>query len=357
MKVKIKINYSFLIILGFFGQLLVSPIHPIDAKTNKNYNKSKSKISNINAKQEFVFLGCPGQEEDFEEISNILTSAQKTWNNHNAEDLIKFYAPDFKSKDGFDMKKIKENLSTFWLEYKDAKIQSNPASIQVCGDYATITLNEFTSATGQGENAKNIGAAPKFLSWVQGITTLKKVGNTWKISSEEILSEQMWKYYGEKAGNLLKTGKIRLIIPGYIEENDNYIAQLKYDLPSGTKGEAILDKVLLTDFPDSETSKAKDAKSEAEIMAIRRPVEGNGSEETTISPGLRRLFTANNLGQDELVRAQIIISSDQKGESPSFIALSQRVIPKFHPKEENSKNKITNASLKDDKNENKNLEK
>ncbi len=344
MKIKTQINYSFLIVLCFLFQLLTPAIQPANAKTKKPYNKNS--VSN---KQEFVFLGCPGYEKDFEQISNILTSAQKTWNNHNSEGLMSFYAPDFKSKDGSDMKKIKDNLNTFWIEYKDAKIQSNPASIQVCGDYATITLNELTTATGQGENTKNIGFSPEFLSWVQGITTLKRIGNTWKITSEEILSEHMWKYYGQKAGNLLKTGKISLIIPGYIEENENYIAQLKYDLPEDIKGEAILDKVLLTDFPETDSSKAKDSKSESEIMAIKRPIEGNGNQESTISSGLRRLFTANSLGQDELVRAQIIIYSGKKGESPSFIALSQRVIPKPHPKEETDKNKINNLSFKNEK--------
>ncbi|MDJ0624770.1 MAG: hypothetical protein QNJ31_00185 [Candidatus Caenarcaniphilales bacterium] len=309
-------------------------------KTNRNYLQKSSKIVRFKEKstdQEFIFLGCPGNEENFKDVVQVLASTQRAWNSHQIDELLKYYAPNFLTKDGLNLNKISKNLSSFWFEYTDAKIKSYPSTIQVCGNLATVNLSEITTATGQIESTDIMPYPPKFKGWVQGVTTLKKIGNNWKITSEEILSEQMWKYYGNKAEELLDQGNIELSIPLPVQENENYIVQLNHSLPNNVQGVALIDKILLTEFPETEKEeKTKKKQKKKEIESIRRSIDWRKDKSS-----LRRLFTANNLGQDELVRAQIeLISFKEKGPSLlGIIGISQRVIPKPIP-QQNSTVKI-----------------
>jgi hypothetical protein len=313
--------------------------------------KSQKITTNNGTKQQFVFIGCPGEEEDFKQVTQVLIATQDAWNKHQIEELLKYYQPNFISKDGMDLAKIRSNLTDFWGEYNDARIESLPSVVNVCGNYATVNLTEITDGTGQIEDPKILPYPSKFKAWVHGITTLKKTGTSWKISSEEILSEEMWKYYGPSAEKLLENGKIKLVLPTPIKENENYIAQLQYSLPDKMQALALIDKVLLTEFPEQKGDKKvtqkenKEKKKEKEIDAIRRNIEGNNDE------GLRRLFTANSLGQDELVRAQIeLVSFEGKGPVLSgVLGISQRVIPKPVPKEDKSgSDSLVTRSLKEE---------
>jgi hypothetical protein len=310
----------------------------------------KNKIVNPATKQEFVFLGCPGSQGSFKDVANVLIGSQIAWNNHKVDEMISFYSPNFTTKDGMDIEKVKKNLKDFWYEYPDAKLVSYPAVVYVCGGQATVTLSEYTEATGQPENPKLPETAPKFKGWIQGVTVLKKVGSSWKITTEEILSENMWKYYGSYVEELLSKGDLTLVVPSNVYQSENYIAQLKYNLPEGVKGVALLDKVLLTEFPVKEQSKLKSSEQKGvlnpeEIEAIRRTIDGDGDGQ-----GLRRMFVANNLGQDELVRAQVeLIKFEQKGPVLlGLVGLSQRVAPRGVPQEDKGDHKQISKTFKEE---------
>ncbi|MDX1919752.1 MAG: hypothetical protein SFU25_03345 [Candidatus Caenarcaniphilales bacterium] len=329
----------------------------VQAKSLKSDYKTKSSTTRANkfsasksSKQEFSFLGCPGNEDSYKEVTKVMEETQTAWNKHDVETLLQYYSPNFITKDGINLEKIRENLNSFWAEYPDAKINSLPSTVKVCGNHAIISLSEETVANGTVEDPKVLPYAPKFRGWIQGVTTLKKTGNSWKIVSEEILSEQMWKFYGPDAEKLLSEGKIKLNVPEPVKEGDNYITQLHYSLPENVQGRALIDKILLTEFPEDEKAPNKDKekikaeatkdddkgvqKKQKELEAIIR-----STSDATEDDGLRRLFTANKLGQDELIRAQIeLISYDKKG--PSFfgiIGMSHRVVPKAIPQKDKSK--------------------
>ncbi len=322
--------------------LFVSPVlaRPVKKSTSKATGATVNlpKVTNSATKQEFIFLGCPGEEENFKEVTKVLISAQDAWNKHQLENLLVYYAPNFLSKDGMNLDKIKTNLTDFWTQYPDARIDSLPSTVTVCGNYATVSLTEITTATGQVEEQKVLPYPPKFRALIRGITTLKKSGDSWKIASEEILAEEMWKYYGQAAEKLIQEGKVKLVIPYPVNEGENYVAQLKYSLPDRVQAVALIDKVLLTEFPDDPKEKAaKEKRKEKEVESGRRNIEGEGDD------GLRKLFTANSLGQDELIRAQIeLVAFEEKGPSLlGVLGISQRVVPKHVPKNDKASNYST----------------
>lgn len=328
-----------LILIGFsltsLNCLAVPRLKSNSRVTTKNKQLTRK---NSASGQEFVFMGCPGNEDNFKEVTDVLIDSQVAWNNHRIEDLVKNYALNFTTKDGLNLDKVRSNLSSFWFEYSDAKIQAFPATVQICGNYATVSLTEVTTGTGPVEDAKILPYPPKFKGWVQGLTTLKKIGSSWKISSEEIISEQMWKYYGPVAEDLLEKGKIKLVLPTPIHNSDNYIAQLKYALPEKVQASALIDKVILDEKTDEQEDKDKDNKARLrEIEALRRSIEGEAEE------GLRRLFTCNSFEQDELVRAQVeLVSFDSKGPVIlGVLGISQRVVPRAKLKVDNSVKRVT----------------
>ncbi len=310
--------------------------------------QAKKYVSAKNNKTNFTFVGCANEEASFNEITVLMESSQAVWNKHKLDELINFYAPNFQSKDGITIEKIRTNLTDFWQQYSDAQISSLPGTIYVCGDYATVNLTEITTATGLAEDSKVFSEPPKFKAWIHGITTLKKVGNDWKIVSEEVLSEEMWKYYGSFSEKLLEEGKVKLILPSPVKDGENYIAELKYTLPEKVQAVALLDKILLTEFAESKTDKTdkldKAKKKEKEIESARRTIEGTSEE------GLRRLFTANSLGQDELVRAQIELISFTNNKGPALvgiIGISERIVPKRSPKPDETNTKTLIKSFKE----------
>lgn len=351
MSLRMHLIILLLTISLFANSMVSSPSKAVVRKSSSRQEATTSRNTDSRRgatafKQDFLFMGCPGNEQSFKEVTEVLIDAQNAWNNHQIDGLIKHYALNFTTKDGMNLDKIRKNLNEFWLEYPDAKIKSFPATVQVCGNYATVTLTEVTTGTGQVEDAKVLPYPAKFKGWIQGLTTLKKVGASWKISSEEIISEQMWKYYGPMAEELLEKGKIKLIIPTPIHDGENYIAQLKYSLPERVQASALIDRVILDETRlETKESEADRKEKIRAIEAIRRPIEGETEE------GLRRLFTVNSLEQDELVRAQVeLVSFTSQGPILSgVLGLSERVVPRSKVKSDQS-NKVgkVTQSLKEE---------
>jgi|694.fasta_scaffold06646_15 hypothetical protein len=326
-----------------------APVLPSKFDGNKaNSKKLKNNSLTLGkSSKKFIFTGCAGEEAEFEEVAKVMTMAEEAWNKHQVDELLKYYIPNFLSKDGLDLDKIRNNLTEFWVQYPDAKIESLPTSIYVCGEYATANLTETTTGTGQMEDAKVIPYKSQFKALIQGITTLKKSGGLWQISSEEILSEDMQKSYGPVAKQLLDDGRLKLVIPKPIKEGENYIAQLKYSLPEQIQAVALIDKILLNENDKNSKEDTESKAIEENIEAIRRNIEGRDPE------GLRRLFTFNNAGEDELVRAQVeLVAFNKKGPVlVGILGISQRVVSKgvsADPKGKEKSNKIVKQTLKEE---------
>lgn len=304
----------------------------LNGTTEQNNNNSISLGKNH---KKFIFTGCAGEEEEFKQVAEIMLRTEEAWNKHQADELLKYYAPDFSSKDGVTLKQIRNNLTEFWLQYPDSKISSLPTNIYVCGGYATASLIESTDAKGNVEDAKTIPFKSQLRALIQGITTLEKKGDVWKITSEEILTEEMQKSYGPFAKMLLDDGKIKLVIPKPVKRGGNYIVQLKYSLPENVQAIAMIDNVLVNEEEKS-LKESQTKYSEDNLEALRRNIEGQSPD------GLRRLFVFNSAGEDELIRAQMeLIAFNKKGPVlVGILGISQRVVSKGESTETKPKSHI-----------------
>ncbi len=284
------------------------------------------------------------QKEDIKEIGALMNNSLNAWNEHRLNDLIKAYAQDFKTQDGSDLSKVSQNLKKLWLQYPDVKIVPQAAQLYVYGEYASLTLNEFSTGTGRkGENGIPADGTSNLRVWTSGYTHLKKVNGNWKIVSEEVFEEEMWQYYGTVAEKLLLDGKVKLSLPGNVIAGENYIAELSYDLPENIKGLALIERV-------NESAEAKvdlnEEKRQKDLSSLRRPIEFSAER------GLRRLFAANQENRDELVVGQVELVS-LEGKSPRLVGLlgvSRRVVPrpKLQPENPSKETKAQNSSFKEE---------
>jgi len=287
-------------------------------------------LSKAKASDEYIFTGCPGEEAHAEEIYQTLNKAEKIWNKHQTNELLNLYTSNFRSDDGSDIEDIRKRLGQFWFNYPDSRIESHINAIYVCGDTASVSLAEMAVGSQAHEKGAAADMKPvKYRTWFTGTTVLKKKGNTWKISQENIQTEHVWNSYGSLAEDLISKGKIKLIAPERIETGSNYIAKLLYDLPASVQGRAIIYKNLLQHFPEDE-----DGGDDDQVSSPGKALFGANTQE-----GTRRLFRANNTGQDEMVSAQIELISLTKGKPAALagrIIISQRVIiiPKPSPAKE-----------------------
>ncbi len=346
----------FLIILTLFSVLNA------EAKRNTNTYKKKTvkKVAPLREYPEVkpLFLGCNGEEKTAKEIEEILGKIEIAWNNHQINELLKYYAVDFKSKDGADIKNVKENLNDFWKNYPDAQLQSIISSIYVCGDYATINLTEIAKAS-EYNNNKIKDNIFHFKAIVSGFTYLKKNGDSWQIIDEDIISETIYKYLGKSAKDYIEKGYLKLIGPDKVEANENYIVKLEYNLPAGIEGLAFIDKELLGDFPEEDVKdnkkKENDFTTEEEIQKEKQKIAENTRTIGGGSGELKKLFTANSLSQNEMIRSQIELISFNKNKSKSnnkefyldgIIIISKRVNT-IHPQKPEEKKTFTKKPFKD----------
>ncbi|MDX1918114.1 MAG: nuclear transport factor 2 family protein [Candidatus Caenarcaniphilales bacterium] len=343
-----------LLLAGIFSTITTqaAPFITRSPTNSSGINRSSSnryRPSQASSQAELFFLGCSGEQEGINEVKKVLKASIEAWNNHQIDDLLAFYAPYFKSRDGMSLDQIRTTLVDFWIEYPDARIDSNPTSLYVCGDYATVSLVEITTGSSKILDSKTLPYPGKFEANIRGLTTLKKIGHNWKIVSEDVNSENMLKYYGPVAEKFIKEGRVKLVINQPVKSKENYIAQLKYSLPERYHAIAFIDNILLGEFSDDQDGTDEDQKNKSnnadgkkirdekgkltseELNNISRNLEGADDLE-----GLRRLFKSNNYGQDEMVRAQIEIVSFENN-APSLagvIGLSERVIPRPSSKQE-----------------------
>lgn len=293
-------------------------------------------------------MGCSTNQEDAKAILDLLKTNQEAWNQHNIYNLTKYYVPNFQTKDKAGLETVRTNLVDFWLEYPDAKIQSLPVLIHICGNHARVHLLEKTSASENIEVQLNSSKKAYFEAWIEGDTILKKLGQKWRIVKEDISTETIWKYYGETSKEILHNGQIQMVTPPEIVQGKNYIASLKYNLPSNVKAIAFLDKTLLGNFAKEDTDvleelntneEAKNEENKQRLASISRLLSNGDSSE------LKRLFQANPHGQDELVTAHIELIIFGKGDKESqrryvtggIISISKRISPVTEPQKENPK--------------------
>ncbi|MFM7468818.1 MAG: YybH family protein [Vampirovibrionales bacterium] len=167
------------------------------------------------------------------QVRQVMQALHEAANQHHLEGILKCYAPDYVSGDGYNVSQLKSLLEETWQAYPTMKYRTTVTSIRVSGTSATVESEEYSDATLTDLQALqlDIPTEGKLRSHSKTVTYLKKVSNTWEITTDAILQESSELSVGHT--DLLK---LELQVPEQVFQGEQYEARITSTLPRNVIG-------------------------------------------------------------------------------------------------------------------------
>lgn len=236
-------------------------------------------------------------EDERKEIEKILASIEESWNAHNLDSVMSYYADDYINNDGLDKKAVSALTQDFWKTYPDAKSYSKVKQIRIEGNFATIESRDMASGS-TAKEMPGIGTKGDLKSISEGQLYIKKIGTAWKIIGDRIDYEKVRVAFG-LARNLVAT----FSAPEQVKSGHQYSAKLELDLPPNLTAVGSITSQPLA-YPQPQPSDAW------------RPVDG---------PVLERILPANTSNRNELLMATIGITNSSRSSLMGIEFLTRRL--------------------------------
>ena len=185
----------------------------------------------------FLFAATPVWSVDFsdcfkfqfkesyykQEVKDFVKSYVKTANKYDYDKLTSLYSEDYVNSDGFDSKLFFKLIKGTWETYSNIKYKFKIKNLTVNGDYATVEIEENSTATGIAPDNGTL------TSYANNVYYLKRFPDGWKIISDCILDEKTVLAYG-----VAKESIIDLNAPNQILAGTEYTASLTVIPPKNT---------------------------------------------------------------------------------------------------------------------------
>lgn len=218
---------------------------------------------------------------EVQKINQSLDRLERDWNQHDMNKVLSYYLQDFVNGDGLGLDSVKSLTQELWDAYPDIKSKTQERTVRVYGDYATVeSLDHY-----YGESTKirpEVGSKGILKAVSVGNLFLKKLGPSWKITSDKTLFEKVSIGYGI-GSELVDQGKIKLSAPEQVASGQQYTASIDFDLADEIKPVAAISKEVLI-YPHS-----------SQEDKFRLVNELN----------LEKFLTANKINKNELITATI----------------------------------------------------
>lgn len=236
----------------------------------------RSAASSLNAEKKDI-----NDLKEVQRVERLLDKLEKAWNEHDIEQVTKFYAEDFINGDGLNLEAVTNLTKELWEAYPDIKTVSQERTIRVDGDYIAVNSTDIYHGTSNNVR-EEVGTKGVLRAVAIGETFFKKYGPSWKITSDKTIYEKVSIGYGIGT-ELIEKNQIKLSAPEQIISNKQYTASLDFDLPNDIKPVASISKELLV-YPQ---------------------VTAEDKFRLVDMSSLERLFTANMISKNELVTATV----------------------------------------------------
>lgn len=158
-------------------------------------------------------------------LENVIKTQLEYSNKHDLNGLSSLYTADFMNNDGYNKKLYMSLVQDTWDTYNDITYDAVIEEMEIDNNFATITTRETAVATVTSDDDV-LEATGELYSKGKCIYYLVKVGEDWKIRSEQILEERTALKYGDA-----RYTDIDLISPNQVPAGSEYSASLKLDLP------------------------------------------------------------------------------------------------------------------------------
>ncbi len=201
----------FILVLIFSLLLISGSIRPAEARFLDTTRAAIAQAKMINA--------------DFKAIRNVIKEQNNYCNKRDYDKLFALYKSDFINNDGFSKDVYFRLIKDTWKSYPDITYQTEILSINLQNNYATVQTRETAIAT----TTEDLGEAEivgELHGYGHSVYHLEKVGNNWKIASENILEETTTLTYGDA-----RFLNIHLSSPEQIGAGKSYTASLAVNAP------------------------------------------------------------------------------------------------------------------------------
>lgn len=220
------------------------------------------------------------------QIKKLFLEQQMFMNNSQIDNLKTLYSDNYVSNDGFDKAALFNLYSDTVKNHPDIKYDVAITKITVDGDYASVrTVSKTKASTCEKSQITHDNGILSIE--METIFYLHRVGQDWKITSEQTLSERTTLLYGD-----CKNADIRLCAPELVEENSEYTASLKVSPRYAKYAMGSIKKEFIT-YPAQN------------VQDIFKSFDQTGE--------LERVFKSNDKHYNETVAASVAFASVKSG--------------------------------------------
>ena len=158
-------------------------------------------------------------------IKKLILTQNEFCNKRNYAGLYELYKDDFVNNDGFNKEIYFKLIKDTWESYPDISYNTEIISINLTNNFAAVETYETAIAITK-ELTGVMEIAGELHGFAHSVYYLEKIGNSWKIASENILEEKTSLTYGET-----RYMNINLNSPEQIGAGQSYSATLTIDAP------------------------------------------------------------------------------------------------------------------------------
>jgi ketosteroid isomerase-like protein len=224
-------------------------------------------------------VGNKADSADVQAMLTLMKNVLAASNAHDSDAMLRYYAREYISGDKLKRPEVKALVEDTWQQYPDISYTSELLEIRVNGHWATLETRDKAVATAKNE-AQLPNQTGKLQTDSRSLVFLRKVGQNWFITSDNVLYETALITYGE-ATNMALT----LAAPDQVFAGEPYSAKLEVALPERTFAIAGINQEPLV-FPN-------------------RPAEDKFRTVSADKNALERVFKANEANHNELVTATL----------------------------------------------------
>ena len=257
---------------------------------------SFAQTENIEQKLLNIGLFATTEVNDRLEIEKLFKNQSKYANSQNMKKLKAAYSDAYRNFDGLSYEDFFKMVEETWDLYKNLKYETIVKNITVNGVYADVEVVETAKGVTKeiGETTKKNG---NIASESRVIYNLQKFGKTWKIISDNILSEQTYLLYGE-ANNIA----MDLSSPSQVAQGQQYNVVFDVAIPNGCFGLGSItsEDIIYPQKPPTEVF--RNVKKDVALERVLTSNKNNHNEYAIASIGL----TKPNITKDKEIHIDIV---------------------------------------------------
>lgn len=227
-------------------------------------------------------------QNNYKEIVQVFQRQDEFAKKYDIEGLKTVYSKDFINSDGFDRDVYFSLIDETWKTYPDITYKTKINKINIDGNYATVTTSETAVAT----TSKNIAAGAIYGELIASsdcIYYLKKVGDEWLISSEQVLRETSALKFGDA-----RYVKMTFDTPKMVGAGTVYTSTVKVHAPNNLVVVGSLDQSGIVNPVEEPDEKFRPFSDELTLTRIFTANENNLNEYNVASVAIANADTTSD---------------------------------------------------------------